>query len=265
MRVPVERLGESKPPTSSGIEWLTSYGDMVTLLLTFFILLYGISLQEKKRETSEPGDGQLEQILAVLATRFGATPSPIELAPGQSVVEATNGNKLVELLQLALTDKSKGDIQIEGVPGGVRVTLPGELLFDSGEDQLRPEALSTLDSLAETILQQKEQYEIHIEGHTDNVPVNATSNRYKDNLELSSRRAMGVMRYFMEKHGIDPRMMTAVGKGEWHPVDANADNDSEDARRRNRRVEMFLEARPEAAPPTLEGAEPTPDVPEPAP
>lgn len=116
---------------------------------------------------------------------------------------------------------------------GVVISLAGNVLFDSGRAELRPQGLDLLDDLAAKLRDMPN--DIRIEGHTDNVAI-ATS-LYPSNWELSSARATTVGRYLIEHGGIAAKRVGAVGYGEWRPV---ASNDSREGRAQNRRVDVVI-------------------------
>ena len=117
---------------------------------------------------------------------------------------------------------------VQAPTGQVTYSL-GDVLFATGKSDLRPAATGTLDTLLASISKEPER-SIVVEGHTDSVG-KAAANR-----ELSQRRADAVMQYLIA-HGIAPQRITAIGKGEEHPVDSNA---TADGRRHNRRVDVIL-------------------------
>ena len=114
------------------------------------------------------------------------------------------------------------------------ITVVGDLLFDSGRAQIRREAYPLLDKVS-SVLKEMSKFNVGIEGHTDNQPIALSG--WKSNWELSTARALGVLHLLIEKEGIAPERLSAVGYGEFHPV---ADNDSADGRKMNRRVEVVI-------------------------
>lgn len=113
----------------------------------------------------------------------------------------------------------------------ISYTTEGDVLFDFGEHELRGDAESELDAIAEDIAELDEQdFTVEVEGHTDDVP---TDDAYEDNYELSKMRAESVVDWLTENAGVDDDVITSDGLGEDHP---RADNDSEEGREENRRV-----------------------------
>ena len=108
------------------------------------------------------------------------------------------------------------------------------VLFDSGKAQLRRSAQPVLDKVAQ-VLQEVPDQPIGVEGHTDNVPIKYSG--WADNRALASARANAVVSYLVDKHGIAPSRLTAIGYGEARPI---ASNDTPEGRQQNRRVEIII-------------------------
>lgn len=177
---------------------------------------------------------------AAIASPSGERPPPgevsIETFTEQSSVTVAGtgvGPSSVEVrIQELLTELDAAD-----TPEGSLVTLPEEVLFDFDSDQLKPEASTTLDRLAEAIVLAANR-RVSIRGHTDG----RGADDY--NQGLSERRAAAVRDYLVQRHGVDPARLEAVGFGETQPVAPNEAPDGSDdpaGRQRNRRVEVFLE------------------------
>jgi chemotaxis protein MotB len=114
--------------------------------------------------------------------------------------------------------------------------LSEHTLFDVGIASLSPESVSLLQKIGAVI--SKTSYRVQIEGHTDNLPIN--SEKFPSNWELSTARAVNVLRYFIDVHGISPHRLFAVGFGEYQPLVPNA---SPAQRAKNRRVEIIFIAK----------------------
>jgi len=116
------------------------------------------------------------------------------------------------------------------------ITIPGEVLFESGKAELKFGSLRALALVARKIEKQinnEKGWQIRVEGHTDNVPIH--NRRYKSNWELSTARALSVVEFFVENNYFSPDVLQAMGYGEFKPV---SPNDTPEHRRENRRVEI---------------------------
>ena len=116
---------------------------------------------------------------------------------------------------------------------GLVMRMSEHTLFGVGSADIATEALPLLQKVGAIIA--KTDYLIRIEGHTDDLPIH--TERYPSNWELSTARAVNVLRYFIKNHNIDPRRLAAEGFGEFHPLVAN---DSPQSREKNRRVEIIF-------------------------
>lgn len=131
----------------------------------------------------------------------------------------------------------KGKITITQLKGKLKVNMVDEILFDSGKATIKPQGVKVLERVGKVLLNVKDQA-IRIEGHTDNVPIGPElAKRYPTNWELSVARATAVARYLQEKIGVDPRLISATGYGQYKPI---ASNETEQGRTRNRRIEIVL-------------------------
>ncbi len=222
--------GPSKKQEPGGApKWVVTFADMMSLLLAFFVLLLSFSsIQEAKfRELAgslKGAFGVLESSTAVNVTDAPPRPSLATIKIQQSVVR-----RQIEQL-VGQADSLGSPVEIDGQGGELRIKLSERLLFPSGNADLRGGAAPILKSLA-TILATADG-EVDIAGHTDDRPIHTA--RYPSNWELSSDRAMAVLRS-LERLGISPSRMSATAHGEYQPI---AVNDSPANRARNRRVEL---------------------------
>ena len=157
--------------------------------------------------------------------------------------------------QVVPVDLVSSKLAIKDESGQSRLSL-GEMAkflhYDSGDAAIKPENYAVLDQLIEYLETSGDTRLIQIEGHTDNVEIGPSlKSRYPNNLELSKVRANGVLRYLLEKGGVEPSRLSAVGLGDTKPV---ATNSVEDGRTKNRRVEILLYH------PGTDASAPKPDV-----
>jgi len=145
--------------------------------------------------------------------------------------EADELRRAKELLEqrLSATEASVGYDE-----RGLVTRLVDRVLFDSGKAKLRRSASAVLDKVAHVLKDVPDQ-PVGVEGHTDNVPIKYSG--WADNRALSLARANAVVEYLIQKHGIDPGRLIAVGYGEERPL---ASNETEEGRQKNRRVELVI-------------------------
>ena len=127
------------------------------------------------------------------------------------------------------------DVAVTMDDKGLVITFLAEVLFDSGKADLRSSALEKLDKVAKVLATTVANYRIGVEGHTDNQPIKHSG--WKSNWELSAARALSVVHYLVDEHGLEPTRLSGTGYGEYHPVDSN---DTKEGRQKNRRVEIVV-------------------------
>ena len=232
--------------------WMLTYGDMVTQLLAFFVLLFTFSSVDVQRfqevmsaiqhsfmgrsgilmGTVEPvpAEGQhldVAQVLEQLSEQMDEREAAV-LGMLHDLEETYE--KVKAFLQSAGLED---DIQLRLEERGIILELPERILFDSGQAVIKQEFLPTLDILVGLLVELPNQ--IIVEGHTDNVPIKTYL--YQSNWELSVARSVSVARYLVEERGINPRRMVATGYGEHHPIDTN---ETAEGRANNRRVTLVI-------------------------
>ncbi len=139
-------------------------------------------------------------------------------------------NKLTRSLD---TDELK-DVDVKVLKGVVYISLADNMLFKSGSYEISDRAMETLSKIAK-ILKDYKDYDVLVEGNTDNVPISKTNIR--NNWDLSALRASSVVQVLQDKFGINPQRLTAGGRGEFNPI---SDNDTEVGKQRNRRTEIII-------------------------
>lgn len=140
---------------------------------------------------------------------------------------------LVMNLKGALNDINDSDIEIKVEKSAVYISISDKLLFKSGSYEVTDRAMTVLGKVAQ-VLNNKPDIEFLVEGHTDNVPIK--NNCIQDNWDLSTKRATSVVRILQNRFNIDPKRMTAGGRGEYMPLTGNETADSRAANRRTRIV-----------------------------
>ncbi len=231
---------------------MNTYGDMVTLLLTFFVLLFSFSTIDAQKweeivsslsgtpfvaiQAIDPGNVQGEIASEVNADPT-PTPSPQSDANAEEIKERFD--ELYQKIKSHIEENNLSSLlNVEEQENAILIRMSDSALFDSGKDFLKTDAKMILGSICVII----EEYDdliqrIRIEGHTDNVPIH--NSRFADNWELSASRALVVVRYMLSMTDIIPAKFIPMGYGEYHPVDSN---ETSAGRASNRRVDFVLES-----------------------
>jgi chemotaxis protein MotB len=234
---------------------------IIASILTVMLLLglLGLASWEKKREVEKVRAELAEALAAAKKTATQVIDLTDKLAESQIRFTELEKEKnaavqthqsLEDEMRAALESK---DVTISQLQGKLTVNILDRILFDSGEADLKPTGEGVLRKVA-AILAQHPKLQIHVIGHTDNVPIRAHArSRFPSNWELSTARATAAVRFLTENAGVDPRRLGAVGYGEFRPV---ADNATPEGRARNRRIAITVlseelagaDAAPAAAP-----------------
>ena len=131
----------------------------------------------------------------------------------------------------------KGNIKIQQVADKLTINMLDQVLFDSGQAQIKPAGLKVLKQVSD-IVKNVDDKQIRIEGHTDNVPIGGKlKSRFPSNWELSTARATSVVRYLIDEGGVEGAKLSAVGYAEMRPI---ASNDTDEGCKANRRIEIAL-------------------------
>ena len=210
--------------------WMDTYADTITLLLTFFILLYSISAvdSEKLQELSEAlqfsltgkqSVKQLESLDDIKVDIEKESNKYEDLA--KKLNEIIDKNSLTEVIKIREEDR------------GIVLQVDESILFDPGKAEIKESSVDILDTISKII--EETDNDIIAEGHTDNVPIN--NEKYKSNWELSTDRALNIVKYFIENKKINPVRLSVKGYGEYNPI---APNDTPENRSKNRRVDILV-------------------------
>jgi chemotaxis protein MotB len=214
-----------------GSKWLTTFNDMVTLLLTFFVLILSMS-QLDGRKVSEVSRSFREAFGMLWFGDRGAVGvfHPFVIPKG---IRAGERERKMYDLAAAIGGISGMDAKV--TPEGIRITIDDTFLFETGKAEfIAPmESMGTLGRLLRDA-----DGAVRVEGHTDNVPI--STEKYPSNWELSTARAVAVVKYLVSECGIAPERLSAVGYGDSRP---RVDNDTERNRALNRRVEIIVSTR----------------------
>ena len=225
-----------------GEGWLATFADISMLLLTFFILLLSMSTLDVRK---------FKDSFSAIRDTFGGDAQKTIAFPDQSVPDKVSLD-MVLLHQEMIEQQKKTFNEIQtfltqnAIDGKVKATLdegtitllvPSEVLFDAGSEDIKDAGVAFMRTLRDMFLKNREQ-DINIKGYTDNSPLPVGA-RFKDNWELSSLRAVNVLRELLNG-GIEAVRLTATGLGDLNPL---APNNSEAERAKNRRVEFILQRR----------------------
>ncbi len=222
--------------------WLGTYSDMVTLLLCFFILLFAMStidnIKFKQFIISFQSDGK-----TIIEYYNQPAPENIteESKPDEHTVQKSE-DEIFEMITKELNDFVVDNglvtsVSVYSEQEGVQITFNDSVLFDKGHAYLKSEARTILGNMAPLLYKYNRM--IKVEGHTDNDPIN--NSLYPSNWELSTTRAVNVVKFFIEgvepNYRIPPNLLQAAGYGEYHPL---MPNDTEQGKALNRRIEIVI-------------------------
>ncbi|MFH1058764.1 MAG: flagellar motor protein MotB [Pseudomonadota bacterium] len=226
-------------PAEEGDGWLTIYGDMMSLLLVFFVLMFAISTIDKHK---------FETVVQAVSQALGGSvhyeskPTPFPGPPPDPLAELKNkvrqetdamAGLQARLQALIEQDNMQRSLAVKNEPKGVALIVQDMAMFDLGSADLKPEIrplLSKIGGLLKHI-----PNEIVVEGHTDNLPISTA--KFASNWELSVMRATNVVHFLLEQAQLDPAQVTAAGYAYFRPRHdfASADN------AKNRRIEIVIQ------------------------
>lgn len=219
-------MGRSKRNTGN---WLVTYSDLVTLLLVFFVLLYMLT----------PGidESVFDNFISYFQRSVGVIDQTSVLDEQSSSMEIyrievmERWQAIEEFLE---NHDLSSQVDIQGIPEGIKITLNDSLTFNSGSSELLPLARRVLEEIAGVF--DDEIGETEVQGHTDTVQI-AQGSPYKSNWHLGAARAVTVLQFISNRTELEPGAFSATSHGEYKPV---ANNETEEGRRQNRRVEIYV-------------------------
>ncbi|NQT76023.1 MAG: OmpA family protein [Candidatus Omnitrophica bacterium] len=201
---------------------------LCTILLTMVVSGCSITIQKGRRSDIERIQSLNHEIEAL-----NARLAQLDQAKEDEISELDRAKKLLEKqLQKEIGEK---EVRLEMAERGLAIIFLAEVLFDSGKAEIKNDAMPVLDKVAKVLKENLGGREIGIEGHTDNEPIKHSG--WKSNWELSTSRATSVLHYIVDERGIEPKNVSAIGRGEYKPV---VSNDTPEGRRQNRRVEIVV-------------------------
>ena len=263
MRKTKREIGQEE--VSKGTEWMTTYSDMVTLLLTFFILLFSMATIDKQKfqqvasslsaafmnksskELYDFKDGtdvysiteniNLQNILneGEDAYEYGKGDGDEIDAKNEMSMEAEKLNEFVQKVEELILDMELGEhVKIIDEKTYITLRINSVILFDLGKADIKQSGVETLGKIGE-LLRDLDR-EAAIQGHTDNLPINTLL--FPTNWELSTKRATNVVLFLVSNSNVDPTKLTATGNGEFRPI---APNDTTQNRQKNRRIDIVID------------------------
>ena len=229
---PIEEEEEEGAPA-----WVVTFGDLMSLLLCFFVLL--LSFSEMDRNRYRVVSGSVKNAFGIQRKK------PIFDSPRGSKMIAREFDQSIVLTKIEdiikpiideLDDEFeeyKGYVEVESTENQVTIRMMGEATFDTGKADLRSNFIPLLRKIGEVLA--KTRGEIIVAGHTDNVPL--IGGLFRSNLGLSMARAGAVAEFLLRSSAIDPKKLSTMGFGEYRPLTAN---DTAAGRQKNRRVEIIV-------------------------
>ena len=215
---------------------------LVALLVVVSWLLWSSS--KVNRQELKSGRAKLDEAMIALnnaRVEHQATQEKIALLKAQ-LAQLENEKALAARKARGLEDEMRADLEskdvtISKLQGKLTVNILDRIMFDSGEAVLRPGGEAVMGKIA-TLLTDHPELKIHVIGHTDNVPIRSEAHgRFASNWELSTARALAALHFLIDKAGVDPHRVGAVGYGEYRPI---ADNSTVEGRAKNRRIAITI-------------------------
>jgi chemotaxis protein MotB len=241
----VAKNGAAPPPEEdddpSAPFWMTTFSDMATLLLTFFIMIVSMSTVEveKFKEAISYFPGRTS-FLSQDAVRPPTQQQIVAVASagGQDITDLLNAERFEQLMEYLEAEGLEDMVQVNLTEKGLHVVIVDSLMFVSGQANLLPKSMEILVLIAGVLRESARS--VIVEGHTDDRPI-ATS-RYPTNWELSGARAFSVVRFLLGLPStLDPSGYVGIGYGEFRPVKPN---ETAAGRAKNRRVEILFSWEP---------------------
>lgn len=232
--------------------WLATMGDLMSLLLVFFVLM--LSFANTDKQLFMQAMGSIQNALGLIEDnpgRFDVQSSSMikweekKSTPFLDVMDLEKSNdaptmdqKIMQKVQQAISENNLARIvEAESSERGVIVRVKGGALFKAGSDSLLPISFVFLDEVIR--ITEEFPFELSIEGHTDDGPINTP--RFPTNWHLSAARSIAVLRYMIDAGDLDPSRISAGGYGSTRPL---VPNDSPESRAANRRVEFVYKRDP---------------------
>lgn len=208
--------------------WVVSYADFTTVLLALFVFLFALSNNDniKIKDFKDSIKKEFKQEKTIHKTAIDENENKDNV-----INETSKNDSLFELVKNNLGNDNKIEIIQSG--NGITLRLKDTLLFDSASAEIKPNSLDTISDIANFLTTVDNP--VIIEGHTDSIPIK--NSIYATNWELSSARAINLIKYLTENYKLSPKRLSAVGYGEYAPI---YDNTTNKGREKNRRVDIII-------------------------
>lgn len=233
----MSRERKSPDPPKGAPAFMTTWGDMCTLLLCFFVMLLAMSTIDPAKFNVAASSfqnalsGVLESYPSVLITKDILIPR----LGGDEQNKRMAVDAALKIKEVVRKEGLESAVKVKITETGIAVKLSDPIGFDIGESELKPELIPTLKSICE-IINRVPSTQIRVEGHTDDLPIK--SFKFPSNWELSSSRALNVVKFMASSGRIEPSRLSAIGYGEYRPI---VPNTSVENRKMNRRIEIFVD------------------------
>lgn len=212
--------------------WLTTYADFITLLMTFFVLMYSM--------TSGVDQNKFEAVVGVFQSDNGILKHHSMIDHKIPPLKRDRRKNWKELNKAIKAHDLENQIQFKMVPNGITITLGGPLMFKTYSAKLKQKGVKILKRIAYSL--QKDSYEplkkVKVFGNTDSRPVAENAIKFPSNWALGARRAISVVKFLIKHSSVSPEKFVAVTLGKYHPIASNA---TREGRQRNRRVKIYVE------------------------
>lgn len=205
--------------------WIVPYADFMSVLMILFLIMFVFAYSSHK-------DKKYNQLIVSIQTEMGGKVKKDVLDDMKDT--ARTEQTVLKFDEMLENQNLSKYVSVSYDTEQIKIVMKNPVLFNLGQVELRSESEAVLHEIAD-ILKSTEN-DIIIEGHTDNTPVGG-SGRYKSNWEISQRRAIEVVKYFIKNEGINPAKFAAAGYGEFRPV---FPNDTPDHKSQNRRIEINI-------------------------
>jgi chemotaxis protein MotB len=238
-------MAKNKVVKDNAERYLLTYADLMNLLLILFIILFAYSQVDTQK---------FQQLSQSLGAAFGNGSPPSLVSGGSSgnslinfpatmpspVIPSTMEASQYEAAEDAISSIIEagnlgGNVSVQMTERGIKMSIDASLAFKSASAELEKDAKKEVLAIGKTILSKMPSKHIRIEGHTDDIPINSV--KFPSNWELSSSRAINVLKLLVDEAGLNPKLVSPVAYGDSMPL---VPNNSDANRQKNRRVDIVI-------------------------